>query len=298
MEWDDLRLFLQVARSGQMQAAAQILGIDHSTVSRRLARLEQRMDVALFERAGRRIRITEDGSRLLAATEKIESVIVRDVMDLGKRDADVAGRVRIGTSEGFGTRYLASRLPHLTAKNPMLEIELVALPRKYSLASRDVDLAITMEEPRTGSLRFKKLTQYCLGAYAATSYFDHAQRPQTLDELTDHPWCGYIDELLYTDELDLLVFGGQRIRPNYRSTGVIAHLEAVCTGTMFGVLPCYIARQREGLERLLPDQIKLERTYWLAVHEDLASVHRVRFVMNEIERWVRADKAAFRSDCE
>ncbi|QDL93322.1 LysR family transcriptional regulator [Paroceanicella profunda] len=296
MEWDDLRLFLQVARSGQMQAAAQALGVDHSTVSRRLSRLEERMGLVLFERAARRIKITEEGLKLFAATERIESIVLRDVMQICEQEVDLAGRVRIGTSEGFGSAYLASRLPQLTVAHPGLEIELVAVPRNYSLAAREVDIAITMEEPRVGSSRYKKLTDYRLGIYAAEEYFDSRARPQSIDDLREHPWCGYIDEMLYTPELDLLQFGDVRIRANYRALGVSSHLEAVCTGTMLGILPCYIARKRAGLERILQDKVALDRTYWLAVHEDLANSNRVRFLMQKIEEWVKEDRNIFRLD--
>lgn len=133
MEWGDIRVFLQVARTGQMAGATKALGLDHLTISRRIARLQEQTGVPLFDRAGRRLSLAEAGARLLAAGERVESIIVRDIVSLGESRQEIGGRVRIGTSEGFGAHYLAKRLPTMVAAYPGLEIDLVAptqlLPR-------------------------------------------------------------------------------------------------------------------------------------------------------------------------
>jgi DNA-binding transcriptional LysR family regulator len=293
MEWGDIRVFLQVARAGQMAGASRSLGLDHSTISRRIARLEEHTGVPLFERAGRRIALTEEGAKLLAAAEKLESIILRDVMSLGESRQEIAGRVRIGTSEGFGAHYLAKRLPIMMVAYPGLEIELVALPRNFSLGMREVDLAITMDRPDTGDIRFKKLTSYTLGIYAAPSYFKNRARPSSIADLSGHAWCGYIMDLLFTPALDLLNFGPQTITPCYRTTSVTAQMEAVTEGSVIAVLPCYMASQRGGLERLLPKEVGIERSYWISVHGDLAHSPRVRTLMQQIEHRVHLDRSLF-----
>jgi DNA-binding transcriptional LysR family regulator len=293
MEWGDIRVFLQVARAGQIAGASRSLGLDHSTISRRIARLEERTGVPLFERAGRRLSLTEEGTKLVAAAEKLESIILRDVMSLGESRQEIAGRVRIGTSEGFGAHYLAKRLPIMVAAHPALEVELVALPRNFSLGMREVDLAITMERPGTGDVRSKKLTSYTLGIYAVPAYFKNRVRPSSIADLSDQAWCGYIMDLLFTPELDLLKFGPQAITPCYRTTSVTAQMEAVTGGSVIAVLPCYMACQRGGLERLLPDQVSIERSYWISVHGDLADSPRVRALMQQIEHQVHLDRSLF-----
>ena len=294
MEWGDIRVFLQVARAGQMAGASKALGLDHSTISRRIARLEAQTGVPLFDRAGRRLSLTEAGAKLLAAGEKVESIVIRDIMSLGESHQEIAGRVRIGTSEGFGAHYLAKRLPAMVAAFPDLEIELVALPRTYSLGMREVDIAITMDRPETGDIRLKKLTSYALGIYGAPSYFQERPRPSSVADLPDHRWCGYIMDLLFTTELDLLTFGGQAITPWYRTTSVTAQLEAVRGGSAIAVLPCYMALQHDGLERLLPNEVNIERTYWISVHGDQADSPRIRTLMQQIERHVHLDRPLFR----
>lgn len=293
MEWGDLRVFLQVARAGQIAGASRSLELNHSTISRRIARLEERMGVLLFDRAGRRLHLTDAGARLLAAAEKLESLIIRDVLSLGEAKPDITGRVRIGTSEGFGAHYLAPQLPRFTAAYPGLEIELLALPRTYSLGMREADLAITMDRPQSGDIRFKKLSGYALAVYASSRYLDRRGRPDKVEALRDHDWCGYINDLLFTDELDMMSFGDVSITPAFRTTSVTAQLEAVKSGDLMSILPCYMADPEGDLERVLPQEISLERTYWLSVHGDLATSPRVRAVMAEIENWVQRDRQLF-----
>jgi DNA-binding transcriptional LysR family regulator len=293
VEWSDIRVFLYVARAGQMAGASRALGLDHSTISRRIARLEEGTGASLFDRAGRRLSLTDQGKTLLAAAEKLEAIIIRDVLSLGETQREIGGRVRIGTSEGLGAHYLANRLPALLRAHPALELELVALPRTYSLGMREVDVAITMDRPDAGDVRFKKLSAYELGIYASRAYLEREGHPETVESLTGRAWCGYVDELLFTDELDLLAFGDVVIRPRYRTTSVTAQLGVALGGTALVVLPCYMAAPHPELERVLPDAVRIERTYWLSVHGDLADSPRVRLVMGEIERQVRGDRGLF-----
>ncbi len=281
--------FYMSPRAGQMLAAARALDMDHSTISRRIARLEEKLGVRLFRRAARRISITRDGLRLLSATEKLETIVLRDVIELGEEPNLISGVVRIGTLEGFAANYLAPRLRTLMGANPGLEIELVALPRNYSLAAREVDLAITMDRPNSGSIRFKKLIDFNIGIFGAKSYFEHRKRPASIDDLKEHDWCGYIKQLLFTDELDMLKLGNTIISPRLRTNSVTVQTETILAGSALGVLPCYMGNRHKDLERLLP-RVNIERAYWLAVHEDMANVPRVRATMKAIEYSIELDR--------
>lgn len=296
MEWGDLRIFLQVARNGQMASAARELGIDHSTVSRRIARLEDDMSVSLFHRAGRRLGLTAEGSRLLHTSERLESIIIREVLRLAEDASAVAGRVRIGATEGFGAHYLAARLPRLLALHPKLEIELVAMPKSYSLAAREVDIAITIDRPQAGDIRFKKLSSYALALYGSRGYLAMHDTPLSMDTLSSHVWCGYIEELLFTPELELPLLGDHVVHPDFRSTSITAQLEAVRSGRAIAILPCYIGDRAHGIEAMLWDTLRLERTYWIAVHNDLAESTRIRAAMRAIERWVMEDRSLLLPD--
>nr|WP_315383543.1 LysR family transcriptional regulator [uncultured Sphingomonas sp.] len=294
MEWSDIRVFLQVAREGTMVAATRALRMDHSTISRRIARLERGTDLQLFERAGRRLTLTTEGERLAAAAEKLESIIFREVLSLASERNRIAGPVRLGTTEDFGAHFLARRLDAITEIHPGLEIELVALPRAFSLAAREVDLVIALDRPATGDIRFKKLIDVEFGVYATAAYFADRPRPSTLQALADETWCGFIKELLFTDELDVFPGNLDPARIKYRTTNLTVQLGAAMSGYALAALPCFVARDQPGLERLLPDEARFERTYWMAVHEDLANLPRVRALMSVVETLVGQERALFR----
>lgn len=293
MEWSDIRVFLQVVRGGTMVAATGALRMDHSTISRRISRLEDETGVRLFQRAGRRLALTAEGEALMLAAEKLDSIIVREVLNLSDTRDRIVGPVRIGTTEEFGAHYLASRLSALTLAHPGIEIELVALPRLFSLATREVDLVISLDRPLTGDIRFKKLTDVEFGVYGSGAYFEDRARPATIDDLAVETWCGYIKELQFTPELDMLPRADE-IRPKYRTTSMTVQLGAALSGYALAALPCFVACAHAGLERVLPGHAVFERSYWLAVHEDLAAYPRVRALMNAIETQVALDRALFR----
>jgi DNA-binding transcriptional LysR family regulator len=219
---------------------------------------------------------------------------VREVLNLSEERDRVVGPVRIGTTEEFGIHYLAPRLAALTVGHPGLEVELVALPRAFSLAAREVDLMVTLDRPLTGEVRYKKLTDVEFGIYGSSHYFQNRRRPADLDALSLETWCGYIKELLFTPELDMLPGSSSEIKVRYRSTSVTAQLSAAASGYALAMLPCFVAAAQTDLERLLPSEAAVERTYWIAVHEDLAKYPRVRALMNAVEAEVAKDRALFR----
>jgi DNA-binding transcriptional LysR family regulator len=296
MEWSDIRIFLQVVREGSMVAATAPLRMNHSTISRRIARLEQESGVHLFDRAGRRLALTAEGKKVLAAAQKLESIILREIDSLADEEKHIAGAVRIGMTEEFGAHYLAPRLSVLAAALPDLEIELVALPRAFSLAAREVDVVVTLDRPTSGDVRFRKLTELEYGIYCSTQYLESRALPlpQTLAELSNETWCGYIQDLLFTAELADLPGGADDLYVKYRTTSITAQLGAVLAGCALAALPCFVAATQPRLKRLLPDRPVSERSYWLAVHEDLAKSPRVRALMDALEAMVAREKNIFR----
>lgn len=294
MDWDDLRIFLQLSRTRQMTSAGKALGVDDSTVGRRVARLEKQLGVSLIERAGRRTVITEQGEKLAAAVDEVESVILRKIVGLGEDQMLVAGRVRVGAPEGFGVGYLAQKLAELSATNDRLETELVALPRTYSLATREVDIAITLERPSVGQVTMQKLTDYTLELYGTDRYFDRCGKPKAMAELGQHKFAGYIPELLFTKELNFSKLNdGIEVAPVIRSTSVIAQVNAVLSGAAIGVLPRFLATPHDALKPLLENEFQLTRSYWIAVHDDLRHLHRIQVVLKAITAMVRSDRRSF-----
>ncbi|MBB3395992.1 LysR family transcriptional regulator [Rhizobium sp. BK060] len=293
MDWDDLRVFLHIARTGQVNEAARLLDLDHSTVSRRLTRLEDAVGAKLFNRAGRRLKINASGTALLSIASRMEAILFREVGSVADDAGELSGFVRVGAPEGFGASYLSARLDELRSGYDSLEIELVALPQNYSLASREVDVAITLDRPRSGNIATRRLTNYSLGFFASSSYIEEIGRPDALAELANHRICGYIPSLLHTRELDYLDAVGYELRASLRSTSIIAQKSIIETGQAIGILPFFMVEDESRLERLLQDSFQLTRSYWLSVHDDLRQQARVRVAVDALVSIVRRDAVLF-----
>ena len=292
MDWDDLRIFLVIARTGTVSEAARQLELDHSTVSRRLANLEARLAIRLFDRAGRRLNINTAGQQLKRTAERLESGLLSDLAVLEAMQGSRMGTVRIGVPEGLGVGYLAGRLGGLAETYPEIALELVALPQNYSLAAREVDIAITLDRPEFGNIAVRKLTDYALQFFGTDTYFSRHGRPTDVADLRAHRLCGYIPQLLYTPLLDYLVFDGVRLDPAIKSTSVVAHVEMVRSGSALGMLPVFMCAAQSELKPIL-ERSRIVRSYWLTVHDDLRGVERIRIISEALAQMARQERALF-----
>lgn len=287
-DWDDLRFFLAVARSGRLTTAARRLNADHATVSRRITSLEASLKAKLFERRPQGYGLTLHGEQLLAKAEAMETEALAIQSEIGGADMALTGTVRIGAPDGFGTSFLAPRLAKFVAAYPGLEVQLVAMPRLLSLSKREADVAITLAPPKEGKIVARKLADYRLGLFAAPGYLEAAPPLEAADDLFAHRIIGYIDDLIFTPELDYLDEVARGLRPRLQSSNLVAQMRATVAGAGICVLPVFMAAQEPSLVRVLPDKVMLERAFWLVVHADLKDVARVRMVADFIVREAKA----------
>lgn len=291
LDWDDARHFLAVAREGQMLGAARRLGISQAKLSRRIAALESAIGARLLDRTTRGSTMTETGLGLFAAAERMEAEILGAIDRIGGQEG-VAGTVRIGAPDGFGGAFLAPRLGALRAAWPGLRIQLVPMPRSFSLSEREADIAIMVGRPERGRLRVRRLTDYTLGLYAAPTYLDRHGRPAVPADLRHRDLVGYVEDLVYTPELNYAA----EVLKDWRSTVEVAtaigQLEAVRSGAGIGVLHDFMAAGRRDLELLFPE-IRIERSYWTVWHENLKSTRRVQAVVDFLDSAARAERSQF-----
>ncbi|MBM6594763.1 LysR family transcriptional regulator [Microvirga pudoricolor] len=291
-DWDDLRYFLAVARAGRLTVAARRLGADHTTVSRRLASLEAALQAKLFERKPQGYGLTEQGERLLAKAESMESQALAVSAEVGGSDLALSGTVRVGAPDGFGTYFLAPELGRLAELHPNLTLQLVALPRVFSLSKREADIAITLEQPTEGRLVSRKLTDYRLRLYASKDYLDRQGPVADQGDLRGRLFVTYVMDLVYSPVLDyfgaLEKYGPRR----YEVASVVAQLEAVRAGVGIGILHDYAARQHPDLRVVLPD-LSFTRTYWLVTHAEVRSLQRIAEVHDFIVERVKAQRGIF-----
>jgi DNA-binding transcriptional LysR family regulator len=291
--WDDLRFFLSVARLRTLSAAAQHLSVDHTTVARRIERLEKALKARLFERTNVGYDLTPAGESLLAAGEAVESIVANVETRIINRDLSLEGVVRIGAPDGFGSMFLASHLPALCAAHRDLEIELVATARDFSLTKREADIAISLTIPQKGRIVARKLTDYDLGLYASVDYLDRHPAIESRSTLHEHDFISYIDELLFTAELDYLPEVDGNIVARFRSGNLLAQLQACLAGAGLVVLPLFMARQFPQLLRVLPEDVSLRRSFYLQVHEDSRNIARIRAVSSFITELARQHRPLF-----
>ncbi|MFM9974018.1 MAG: LysR family transcriptional regulator [Beijerinckiaceae bacterium] len=292
MDWDAVRVFLSVVRAGQFLAAARQLGVDHATVARRITALETKLGAKLFERRTSGCIITPSGERLLASAERIEAEMLQVQAEIAATGLDVAGTVRIGAPDGFGTLFLSSRLGELARQHPALTIQLVPVPRAFSLSRREADIAITIDRPEAGRLAVRKLTDYSLHFYASKDYLAAHGRPVSEGDLQAHPLVTYVQDLLFSPELN---FKPETFGPQYRRlecASAVGQNEAVRAGAGIGILHDYHAALDPALEMVLP-ALSFQRSYWIVTHLDNSSSLRIRAVADFIAAQVARDKTIF-----
>jgi DNA-binding transcriptional LysR family regulator len=291
-DWDDLRFFLAVARAGRLTVAARRLEADHTTVSRRIAALEHALQTRLFERGPQGYALTEPGERLLARAESMETQALAVASEVGGSDLALSGTVRIGAPDGFGTYFLAPELGALTEQHPHLTLQLVALPRTFSLSKREADIAITLEQPTEGRLVSRKLTDYRLRLYASQGYLDRHGAIADPSDLAGRTLVTYVPDLVYSPVLDYFAGLEKYTSRRYECASVVAQVEAVRAGVGVGVLHDYAIRQFPEL-RVVAPSLSFLRTYWLVMHAEVRNLRRVEEVHAFILGRVRANRGLF-----
>lgn len=293
LEWSSLQSFLAVARAGRLTLAALQLGINHSTLSRRIVALEAALQARLFDRAATGYALTAQGERLLEHAQEMESTAFAIVSEIAGASRRIAGSVRVGAPDGFGTFFLADILGRLSADHPQLAIQLVTLPRVFNLTRREADIAISLARPDHGRLHARKLTDYELGLYGSQAYLSCNLAPQHGRDLGRHRLIGYIDELIYARELDYLPLIADDLHPGLTSSNLATQLAATRAGHGLCVLPCFMAQDDPLLRRVLTDHVAVIRSFWLIVHADLRKLARVSVTADFIADQTRAARARF-----
>jgi len=274
-DWNDLRYFLELSRQGKLVRAAVRLHVDHTTVSRRIATLEKQLDVRLFDKSPSGYQLTDAGLRLLPLAEQIETRSNQLYQEIAGKDARLGGTVRVATPEALGSQVIARHVADFCREHPDIEIELVAETRRMSLSKREADIAISFSRPESGRLIAWKLCDYRLRLYATRDYLASHSPITCVEDLSQHGFVSYIEDLIEMPELRFFDNTIKNARVVFRSTNVSAQTNAILDGIGLGMVHCFMAQRESSLQVVLAEEISVERTYWLVVHEDLRHVARV-----------------------
>lgn len=290
-DWSDLQVFLTVARAGQLGRAGALLGVNGTTVARRIRRLEQGLGYTLFEQTREGQVLTEAGENLLEHVEGMAGSAAHIHGKTGGASSALSGTLRISVTEGFGSWFLARHAHEFSVAHPNLTLDLVASSGFLSLTKREADIAVMLSRPRTGALISGKLSDYTLQLFASRTYLaQHGVPHSSADLAQGHRFVGYIPDLIYAPELRYLDEVQDGLVPRLRSSSINAQVHLIAAHGGIGVLPSFMGHSNPELELVLPG-FRLVRSFWLVTHKDTHQLARVRAGREWISEMVRRNRS-------
>lgn len=278
-----LLTFLTVARLGRFTAAAETLGVNHSTVSRRLADLEKSLGEKLLTRGHNGWELTEFGARAMVAAETAEKSLQElHSLNSDKDSTQLTGVVRVAAPDAFTTNVAVPAFAKLQRAEPGLGIEIMTATQQVRQRRSGVDIEVVIGHPKVNKALTRRLMSYNLCLYATNEYLNWMGTPTTLEDLATHRLNYYIESALQVDDLDL---GARRIpafKDGISSTSVFAHMASTLSGAGIGLLPDYLGNDPR-LVRLLPSQFIHKVTYWAVVREENNRNPAVRACLKMLE---------------
>ncbi len=290
MDWDDLRVFLAVARGESLSAAGRVLRLDPATVGRRISRLEEDTGAPLFARSPQGYGLTEAGARLVVHAEEAEQAVTRGTEALAGTTSGLSGQIRIGAPDGCANFLLPRVCAAIAREHPEIELQIVALPRIINLSKREADLAIAVSPPATGRLTVQKITDYHLHLVGDRDYLAAHPPIRSLEDAAAHPVVGYIPDMIFDKELDYLSETGAD-RVTLGSNSVSVQLGFLREGGGLGIAHDFALPFAPNLTKILTDFISLTRTFYLVRHAGDARIERMARVGELLLSGLRAEVA-------
>jgi DNA-binding transcriptional LysR family regulator len=275
-KWDDLKMFLEVARHGSVHAAAKRLRLDHSTVCRRIGRLESLLAVKLFDRSRKGIAVRSEAQGLLKHIEQMDRHAghLEDAFVRGKSTTTQV--VRIATMEGIASGYLARRLPALAQFGPNVKIELVSIPQAVDLSRKEADVFLSFFNPDARGLKSTLFGTFSLFLYCSKDYLRRHGAPRTREDLDAHVFVGYIDDLLTINAVRWLDEVVTAPDVSFHSNSVFAQCNAAVSGLGIALLPTFVGEGVAGLQRILLENVSVQREVWVSVRTEQSHLSRIK----------------------
>ncbi|MCA2010527.1 LysR family transcriptional regulator [Cereibacter sphaeroides] len=289
-DWDDLKVFLAVARGESLSRAGRVLKLDAATVGRRVTRLEEALGARLFTRSPQGYQLSDEGARLVAHAEAVEAELARAAEALAGPSEGITGQIRIGAPDGCANYLLPQVVARIAAANPGLEVQIVALPRVFNLTRREADMVISVSKPEQGRVIATKITDYRLSLAASRDYLHEAPGLTDLADLKAHRVIGYIPDMIFDRELDYLADLGVDQAP-LASNSVSVQLNLIRQGAGVGVVHDFALPAAPGVERVLTRQFGLTRAFHLVRHADDRHVPRIERFSTALIEGLRAEVA-------
>jgi DNA-binding transcriptional LysR family regulator len=280
MPWSDLEAFLAVAREGSHAKAGKALGVDPTTVGRRLAALEGELGARLFDRTPAGLVPTSAGRALVPRAERVEAELVAAARELSGADTRARGAVRLTSGDGVVRYVLVPALASLRAEHPALEVELRAETRMLDLSRREADVAVRLVRPKEPGLVARRLGAMAFGLFASQAYLSRRGTPRSTRDLAGHDWIGFepaLDRLPQNRWLAREVPGARRV---VRANTTAVQVAACAEGLGLALFPLFVAPHEPRLVHVLPHVGPPAREAWAVTHADLRGNARVRAVLD------------------
>lgn len=288
--WDDIRVFLAVARHESLSAAGRALRIDPATVGRRIARLEQQLGQPLFAKSPQGYALSDAGQRLLPHAERAEQATQAASEALAGQAGRLSGQIRIGAPDGCANFLLPQVCAAIARDNPELEIQILAQPRVVNLSRREADMAISVSPPSAGRLSVQKITDYHLHLAASDAYLTGAAPISSLKDLRAHRVVGYISDMIFDRELDYLSQMDLE-RVDLASNSVSVQLNWLRQGGGVGVVHDFALPAAPELRKILTQEVSLTRAFYLVRHADDRRLDRMNRFAAALVAGMRAELA-------
>lgn len=265
---DALMTFLAVARLGWFTAAGEALGINHSTVSRRIAALERSLGSRVLSRTATGWEVTNQGQRALIAAERVEEAVTTLMLGDGEKEGQVSGVIRLGAPDAFAVHIATPALAKLQRPNPGLRVEIISATQPARQNRSGMDLEIVVGQPQVRRAHSEHVLDYSLGLYATKHYLDAHGAPASIKALADHRLNYYVEAVPTLDDLDRAPETLPDMDRGIASTNVLSHITATLSGAGIGLLPDYVADSEPRLMRLLPEEYQHQVSYWAVGREE------------------------------
>ena len=282
--WESLRFFLALVRCSTPSAAGSLLHVDHNTIRRRVALLEEELDTKLLVKRSGKYCLTPEGAVLMGAAEEIERLASNASKEIAGKDFEVSGTVRLAAPDGLATFFLAPRLSRLREAFPKLNVELTIPHRQSRLSKREADIAITVERPAEKRVTATKLTDVTLRLFASKTYLASSKPIKTASDLAQHSFVSGVDEFDFGPALNnILSEMAPAFEPTIACSSIVAQLKATASGGGLCCLANFIASTENNLICILPSELNFKREIWMATHRDMVSLARVQAVQGFLE---------------
>jgi DNA-binding transcriptional LysR family regulator len=285
---DDLLVLLAVGRSGRYNTAAEELGLNHTTVSRRIAALEQAIGGRVLARVGGGWELTDLGRDALSAAEAVESAVRSLTVDT----RTLEGVVRISATDGFSAYIAAPAAAQVQRRHPKVAVEIVATTQRATQQRSGLDVEVVVGEPKVHRAKAIRLGDYCLGLYGSRDYLAEQGTPKAIADLARYPLVYFIDSMLQVDDLDIATSFAPAMRESVTSTNVFVHVEATRAHAGIGLLPCFMADRHDDLIRVLPRAVSIRLAYWLVARAETLRRPEVAAVVDAIRDRVHDQRDA------